>query len=112
MFQSTAPSYLLSGKFSCIYEDRTGNFTLRPSQQITNKLILDYKVGDKLIFKNTTTTLYDYLNAPGNDAAPSGQILCRSCKKKLVLETQKERDAAEKAVEELKRQLQPKRPHT
>ncbi len=24
MFQSTTPTYLLSGKFSCIYEDRTG----------------------------------------------------------------------------------------
>jgi hypothetical protein len=31
---------------------------------------------------------------------------------KLVLEAEKERDAAEKAVEELKRQLQPKRPRT
>jgi hypothetical protein len=31
---------------------------------------------------------------------------------KLALEVEKERDAAEKAVEELKRQLQPKRPHT
>ena len=31
---------------------------------------------------------------------------------KLALEAEKERDAAEKAVEELKRQLQPKRAHT
>jgi hypothetical protein len=31
---------------------------------------------------------------------------------KLALEAEKERDAAEKAVEELKRQLQPKRPRT
>ena len=31
---------------------------------------------------------------------------------KLALEAEKERDAAEKEVEELKRQLQPKRPHT
>ncbi len=31
---------------------------------------------------------------------------------KLALEAEKERDSAEKAVEELKRQLQPKRPHT
>jgi hypothetical protein len=31
---------------------------------------------------------------------------------KLVLETEKERDTAEKTVEELKRQLQPKRAHT
>jgi hypothetical protein len=30
----------------------------------------------------------------------------------IVLETEKERDAAEKAVEELKRQVQPKRTHT
>ena len=62
MFQTTAPTYLLSGKFTCIYEDRTGVFTLRPSEQITNKLILDYKVGDKLTFKNTALPLYDYLN--------------------------------------------------
>ncbi len=32
--------------------------------------------------------------------------------KKLALEAEKERDTAEKAVEELKRQLQPKRPRT
>ena len=31
---------------------------------------------------------------------------------KLALEAEKERDAAEKAVEELKRQLPPKRPRT
>ena len=31
---------------------------------------------------------------------------------KLTLETEKERDAVEKAVEELTRQLQPKRTHT
>jgi hypothetical protein len=31
---------------------------------------------------------------------------------KVALEEEKEKDAAEKAVEELKRQLQPKRPHT
>jgi hypothetical protein len=31
---------------------------------------------------------------------------------KLALEAEKERDAAEKAVEELKRQLQPRRPRT
>ncbi len=31
---------------------------------------------------------------------------------KLALEAEKERDAAEKAVEELKRQFQPKRPRT
>ena len=31
---------------------------------------------------------------------------------KLVLEMEKEKDTAEKAVEELKRQLQPKRTHT
>ena len=62
MYQTTAPTYLLSGKFTCIYEDRTGVFTLRPSEQITNKLILDYKVGDKLTFKNTALPLYDYLN--------------------------------------------------
>jgi len=31
---------------------------------------------------------------------------------KLPLEVEKERDTAEKAVEELKRQLQPKRAHT
>ncbi len=31
---------------------------------------------------------------------------------KVVLEAEKERDAFEKAVEELKRQLQPKRPRT
>jgi hypothetical protein len=31
---------------------------------------------------------------------------------KLALEAEKERDTVEKAVEELKRQLQPKRPHT
>jgi hypothetical protein len=62
MFQSTAPTYLLSGKFTCSYEDRTGAYALRPSATITNKLILDYKVGDKLIFKNTALRLYDYLN--------------------------------------------------
>jgi hypothetical protein len=64
MIGTTAPTYLLSGKFTCTYEDRTGMYTLRPSQQITNKLILDYKVGDKLIFKNTALTTYDYLNDP------------------------------------------------
>ena len=62
MIGTTTPTYLLSGKFTCTYEDRTGIYALRPSQQITNKLILDYKVGDKLIFKNTALTTYDYLN--------------------------------------------------
>ncbi len=64
MYLTTTPTYLSSGKFTCIYEDRTGVFTLRPNEQITNKLILDYKVGDKLIFKNTSLPTYDYLNDP------------------------------------------------
>ena len=70
MIGTTAPTYLLSGKFTCSYEDRTGVYALRPSATITNKLILDYKVGDKLIFKNTALRLYDYLN----DTNAFGQI--------------------------------------
>jgi hypothetical protein len=37
---------------------------------------------------------------------------CAEAVNKLALEAEKERDAAEKAVEELKRHLQPKRPRT
>ena len=73
MIGTTAPTYSLSGKFTCSYEDRTGVYTLRPLVNITNKLILDYKVGDKIIFKNTDLTTFDYLN----DTNSFGQTIQR-----------------------------------
>ena len=62
MFATTVPTNLLSRKLTCSYEDRTGMYVLRPSETIPNKLILDCKVGAKLIFKTTTLQTWDYLN--------------------------------------------------
>ena len=55
--------YLQTGKFTCSYEDRTGVYVLRTvvTNTTPNKLILDYKVGDKLVFKNSARKGLDYL---------------------------------------------------
>ncbi len=63
-------AYLLSGRFTCSYEDRTGIYLLTPNNPPVNKLILNYKVGDKIIFKNSASILYDYLN----DTNAFGQV--------------------------------------
>jgi hypothetical protein len=68
----TPEVYLQSGRFTCSYEDRTGVYLLTPSNAIvtSNKLILNYKVGDKIIFKNSASVIYDYLN----DTNAFGQV--------------------------------------
>jgi hypothetical protein len=48
-------AYLISGRFTCSYEDRTGIYLLTPNNPPVNKLILNYKVGDKTIFKNSAS---------------------------------------------------------
>jgi hypothetical protein len=71
----TPEVYLQSGRFTCSYEDRTGVYLLTPSNTIvtSNKLILNYKVGDKIIFKNSASILYDYIN----DTNAFGQTIQR-----------------------------------
>jgi hypothetical protein len=71
----TPEVYLQSGCFTCSYEDRTGVYLLTPSNSIvtSNKLILKYKVGDQIIFKNLDSILYDYIN----DTNALGQTIQR-----------------------------------
>ena len=55
-----------SGKFTCTYEDRNGIYTLLPSYipNVNNKVILNYRVGDKITLKNTAITTFDYQEVP------------------------------------------------
>ena len=63
---NTTASYLEAGKFTCTYEDRNGTYNLIPSYipNPNNKLILNYRVGDKITFKHTANTTFDYTEVP------------------------------------------------
>jgi hypothetical protein len=62
----TTATYLEAGKFSCTYEDRNGTYTMIPSYipNVNNKVILNYRVGDKIVFKNTAVYTFDYQEVP------------------------------------------------
>jgi len=63
---NTTATYLEAGKFTCTYEDRNGTYKLIPSYipNPNNKVILNYRVGDKIVFKHTANTQYDYTEVP------------------------------------------------
>ena len=62
----TSLTYLEASKFTCSYEDRNGTCKLIPQvTPVSNKLILNYRVGDKIVFKNTADPSQDYENMPG-----------------------------------------------
>jgi hypothetical protein len=63
---NTTATYLEAGKFTCTYEDRNGTYKLIPSYipNTNNKVLLNYRVGDKITFKHTANTQFDYMETP------------------------------------------------
>jgi len=63
---NTTATYLEAGKFTCTYEDRNGTYKLIPSYiaNTNNKVLLNYRVGDKITFKHTANTQFDYQETP------------------------------------------------
>ena len=63
---NTTATYLEAGKFTCTYEDRNGTYKLIPSYipNTNNKVLLNYRVGDKITFKHTANTQFDYTEVP------------------------------------------------
>jgi len=63
---NTTATYLEAGKFTCTYEDRNGTYKLIPSYipNTNNKVLLNYRIGDKITFKHTANTQFDYQETP------------------------------------------------
>ena len=63
---NTTATYLEAGKFTCTYEDRNGTYKFIPTYipNVNSKVLLNYRVGDKITFKHTANTQFDYMETP------------------------------------------------
>ena len=63
---NTTATYLEAGKFTCTYEDRNGTYKFIPTYipNTNSKVLLNYRVGDKITFKHTANTQFDYAETP------------------------------------------------